>query len=292
MMERVLVAGATGYLGSYVVREFGRREYFVRALVRSPDRLETSAREAADEVVEAEVTRPETLAHVCDDIDVVFSSVGITNQKDGLTFQDVDYQGNKNLLEVARYAGVEKFIYVSVLDGPDLTHLDIIRAHEDFVAELKDSGLSYTVMRPTGFFSDMGEYVAMARKGRVYLIGRGENRINPIHGADLAVRCVDAVETDATEIPVGGPAVLTHRRIAELALEAAGRPPNRTASVPIWVMRSVVGATRLFSRHCAELLAFFATAMTRDAVGPATGTHQLSDYYAELAADGGGTTRA
>ena len=88
-MKRILVAGVTGYLGSHVVRAFGRRGYSVRALVRSRDRLDASAAQSADEVVEAEVTRPETLEHVCDGIDVVFSSVGITRQKDGLTFQDV-----------------------------------------------------------------------------------------------------------------------------------------------------------------------------------------------------------
>jgi len=286
-VKRILVAGATGYLGSHVVREFGRRGYPVRALVRSRDRLDASATQSADEVVEAEVTRPETLGHVCDGIDVVFSSVGITRQKDGLTFQDVDYRGNKNLLDVAVRAGVQKFIYVSVLDGPGLTHLDIIRAHEDFVAALKRSGMPYTVIRPTGFFSDMGEYVAMAQKGRVYLIGNGENRINPIHGADLAETCVDAVETDVTEIPVGGPAILTHRQIAELALQAAGRSPDRITSMPVWAMRSAVGFTRLFSRHRAELLAFFTMAMTRETVGPATGTHHLSDHFAELTACGG-----
>ena len=50
----------------------------------------------------------------------VFSSVGITRQKDGLTFKDVDYQGNRNLLEVAKHAGVKKFIYVSVFRGPEV----------------------------------------------------------------------------------------------------------------------------------------------------------------------------
>lgn len=287
-MKRVLVAGATGYLGSYVVRELGRRGYFVRAMVRAPDRLSASATEAADEVVRAEVTRPETLEGVCNGIDVVFSSVGVTKQKDGLTFQDVDYQGNRNLLEAARRAGVGKFIYVSVLDGPALTHLEIIRAHEDFVAELKSSGISYTVIRPTGFFSDMGEYVAMARKGRVYLIGSGENRINPIHGADLAETCADAVEANAEEVPVGGPDVMTHRKIAELALGAVGRPEDRVTSVPVGVMRLAVGTTRLFSRHRGELLAFFTQTMTRDVVGPATGRHRISDHFAELAKTGTG----
>ena len=184
-MGRVLVAGATGYLGGFVAREFKNRGYYVRALARSPEKLGPS-RDSLDEVVQAEITQPETLERVCDGIDVVFSSVGITKQKGKLTFKDVDYQGNRNLLEVAQRAGVKKFIYTSVFRGPSLLHLDIVKAHEDFVTVLKASGMEYTVVRPTGFFSDMGEYMKMAKKGRVYLIGKGDNRINPIHGADLA----------------------------------------------------------------------------------------------------------
>ena len=88
-MERVLVAGATGYLGGFVVREFKARGHFVRALARAPEKLDR-LQGSLDEIVEGEVTRPETLGHICDGIDVVFSSIGITSQKDGLTFRDVD----------------------------------------------------------------------------------------------------------------------------------------------------------------------------------------------------------
>jgi uncharacterized protein YbjT (DUF2867 family) len=96
-------------------------------LARSPEKLD-HLRDSVDEIVGGEVTRPETLEHVCDDIDIVFSSIGITKQRDKLTFRDVDYQGNVNLLEAAQRAGVEKFIYVSVFKGPDLLHLDIVKA--------------------------------------------------------------------------------------------------------------------------------------------------------------------
>ena len=134
-MKRILVAGATGYLGGFVVREFKARGYFVRAMARSSEKLEHLKR-SVDEVVEAEVTQAHTLEDVCDGIDVVFSSIGITKQKDKLTFRDVDYQGNVNLLEAAKRADVRKFIYVSVFNGPNLLHLDIVKAHEDFVDEL------------------------------------------------------------------------------------------------------------------------------------------------------------
>ena len=79
-MQRILVAGATGYLGGFVAREFKDRGYFVRALVRSPKKLE-HLWDLTDEIVEAEVTRPDTLEHICDGIDVVFSSIGITRRQ-------------------------------------------------------------------------------------------------------------------------------------------------------------------------------------------------------------------
>ncbi len=280
--RRVLVAGATGYLGGFVAREFKRRGYFVRALARSEAKVD-GMRDVVDEVVLGEVTKPETIKRVCEGMDLVFSSVGITRQKDGLTFQDVDFQGNKNLLEVARKAGVRKFIYTSVFRGPSLVHLDIVKAHEDFVRVLQDSGMPYTVIRPNGFFSDMGEYLTMARKGRVYLIGKGLNRVNPIHGADLAEVCADAAESDVEEIEVGGPETFTHREIARLAFRAIGRP-ERITSVPVWAMRAVVVLVRVFNRHQGDLMAFFTEAMTADAVAPGTGSRKLADHFAALAA--------
>ncbi len=283
-MKRVLVAGATGYLGGYVAREFKRRGHFVRALVRSSGRS-GDPQGAADEIVEAEVTRPETLEQVCDGIDCVFSSVGITRQKDGLTFQDVDYQGNKNLLDAALRAGVREFIYVSAFNATGLRHLDIVAAHEDFVDELKASGIDHAVLRPTGYFSDMGEVFEMARKGRVWLIGTGRNRLNPIHGADLAVACVDAMGGEAIEIEVGGPQVLTWEEVAAVAFEVLGKPA-RISRVPEWVMWSVVRIVRLFNRHQGELLAFFTTMATTDMVAPSAGTHTLEAHFRSLGSGG------
>ena len=280
MMQRVLIAGATGYLGGFVAREFKDRGHFVRALVRSSRKV-GALWDSTDEIVRGEITRPETLEHVCDGIDAVFSSVGITRQKDGLTFRDVDYQGNKNLLDEALRAGVRKFVYVSAVNGPSLRHLDIVAAHEDFVDELKASGIEYAVLRPTGYFSDMGEIFAMAKKGRVWLIGDGTNRVNPIHGADLARACAGAIEGRETEIDVGGPETVTWNEAAELAFEVLGRPA-RISHVPGWLMWAVVRLVRVFNRHQGELLAFFTTMATTDVVAPAVGVHTLESHFREL----------
>ncbi len=279
-MQKVLVAGATGYLGGFVAKEFKRRGHFVRALARTPRKLDYM-KEQLNEIVEGEVTVPESIKNVCDGIDVVFSSIGLTRQKDNLTFKDVDYQGNKNLLEVAQKAGVKKFIYVSVFNGQNLPHLAIVKAHEDFVDELKASVMNYAVIRPTGYFSDMGQFFNMAKKGRVYLFGPGNNRVNPIHGADLAVCCVDALKGEKQEIDVGGPKVLTYREIAELAFEVQGKRVKIT-SVPVWLMGFIIAVTKIFNKRQGELLDFFTTVMTSEVVAPAIGTHALKEHYSTL----------
>jgi len=86
-MKRVLVAGATGYLGRYMVKEFKKQGYWVRALTRSSDKLE-DLRDYVDEAFVGEVTDPASLAGVCAGIDTVFSSIGITKQKDNLTYTE------------------------------------------------------------------------------------------------------------------------------------------------------------------------------------------------------------
>lgn len=280
-MKRILVAGATGYLGGYVAQAFKRQGHFVRALARSPEKLDRLD-PFPDDIVTGEITCRETLENVCDGIDVVFSSIGITKQKDGLTFQDVDYQGNKNLLEVALRADVHKFIYVSVFNGPNLPHLGIAKAHEEFVEALRSSGIDFTVLRPTGYFSDMGQFLEMARKGRVYLVGNGGKRMNPIHGADLAKCCVNALDNEEQEIDIGGPEIMTYREIAELAFRTLGRPAQITA-VPVWIMKVAAAAAKLVNKHQGELLAFFTTAMSSDVVAPSTGTRRLEAHFRELA---------
>ena len=76
---------------------------------------------------------------------------------------------------------------------------------------------------------------------------------------------------------------MTWREVAATAFQVQ-RKPVKISTVPMWIMRAVIFTTRLFSRHNAELLAFFTTMGTRDVVGPPTGTHTLGAHYQELEA--------
>lgn len=277
-MKKVLVAGATGYLGRFVVREFKKQGYWVRVLARNRLKLE-KMEDYVDEIFIGEIIDSASLLGICSDIDVVFSCIGITKQKDRLTYMDVDYQGNLNLLAEARNAGVAKFIYVSVFNSEELNEVKCIQAKTKFEEELKMSGMDYAIVYPNGFFSDMLEYLSMAERGKGYLFGTGENKINPIHGEDLAEVCVKAAGSGVEEIEVGGPEIFTHNEILKIAFEVTGKKAKVTR-IPLWLVdlikRSLIALTSVKTHGPIE---FFMTVCARDMVAPRYGKNHLRDFF-------------
>jgi uncharacterized protein YbjT (DUF2867 family) len=275
--KKVLVAGATGYLGQHLVKELKKRGFWVRVLIRKESQKELF--NYVNDFFIGEITEPKSLSGVCEDIDWVFTSVGITRQKDGLTYMDVDYQGNANLLNEAKLSGVDSFLYVSAINGDKLRHLKIFEAKEKFVDELKESGLDYTIMRPNGFFSDMKDFLAMAKKGKVYLFGKGNFKLNPIHGDDLAQVCVDKMSSDEKDISVGGPDMLTQNELATLALNAWGKKPT-IVHLPDWIRKFTIWSVRTFtSSKTYGPIEFFLTAMADDNIANKYGSKRLKDFF-------------
>ncbi|SIT12295.1 Uncharacterized conserved protein YbjT, contains NAD(P)-binding and DUF2867 domains [Zobellia uliginosa] len=274
----ILLAGATGYLGSYVLNALIKKQNQVIAIVRNPDKL-LNTNENYLEIKQAEVTKPETLRDICKGIDTVISTVGITRQKDGLTYMDVDYQANMNLLEEAKKAGVKHFVYVSAINGYKYRNLKIFEAKEKFVDALKSSGLNYTIIRPNGFFSDMKDFLQMAKSDRIYLFGSGHQKFNPIHGKDLATFIVDNVEETNKELTIGGPDVLSLNEISELALNAFNKP-LKIIHLPDWMRKLTIWCLRTFtSVKTYGPIEFFLTLMAEDNIAPTYGEQRLKDFY-------------
>lgn len=279
---RVFVAGSTGYLGSHIVRELKDRGHYVRALARDSARLEP-VRDAVDDVFTADATDPEALAGCCDGIDAVVSAIGLVGKRSRQTCWDVDHGANRNLLEEADRAGVGRFVYSSVVRAPALEKLQLVRAKRAFEQDLRSSGMTYTILFPNGFFSDFDEYLAMARKGRVYIFGDGHFRITPIDGADVAAAAADALSANASEVELGGPDVLTHEQIAQAAFHALGTTP-RITRIPAWLLKSgLVLMRRLTPLRVYGIVEFPLTVLTHDVLSPTTGQRHLADHY-QLAA--------
>lgn len=281
-MPIVFIAGATGYLGRFLVEEYQRKGWTVRALVRNAQRARAQGLRA-DELVEAEATKPEELCGVMQGADLVISSLGITRQKDGLTYRAVDYQANLNLLREAERAEVARFAYIHVLGARAMMHVPLVQAKQAFVDQLQCSSIASTIIAPSGYFSDMAEILEMAKSGRAFVFGDGSKKLNPIHGADLAAAVAEAVERGDAWLDIGGPDIFTQRELAELAFDVLDWPAKITR-LPDWTRKMALALVpRITPVRVHGPAQFFLTALGQDMVGKPHGTRHVRDHFLRLA---------
>ncbi|MEM9946114.1 MAG: SDR family oxidoreductase [Cyanobacteria bacterium P01_D01_bin.36] len=152
---RVLVAGATGQTGKRVVEQLLAQEGIaVRALVRDTEKA-ASQLEGKAEITVGDVLKPATLQAALVDCQMLISATGAAPSLDPTGPYKVDYEGNKNLVDAAKAAGVEHFVMVSSLCVSKIFHpLNLFwgilywkKQAEDY---LKQSGVPYTIVRPGG----------------------------------------------------------------------------------------------------------------------------------------------
>ena len=280
MQERILLAGASGTLGTAVAAELKRRGYWIRALTRQAGRVSA----AVDETFVGDLVDPGTLDGVCDGVDLVFSCAGAPSthvpfMRGRRSFSHVDDVGNRNLLAVAQSAGVRRFGYVSVFGGASFGDNEYVSAHESFAAALSASGMDHLIIRPTSFFSSFVPLLEKARRGKVTVVDYGAARTNPIDEAELAVASVDAFEGNGHQLEVGGPVIYTRRRIAELAIEVSG------TSATLRSIHSLRAAffdrlSRVRGRHNHAVSQFLTAMAITDTVAPSYGARRLEDYLA------------
>lgn len=280
-MKKILLAGASGYLGSFIAKELIKRDYFLKVIVRDSKKF-IEKKIKVNKIIEAEVTKAESLKGEIQGIDIVISSIGITRQKDGLSYMDVDYRANMNLLKEAKISGVKKFIYISAFNGDKLKNLQILQAKEAFVKELKNSGLDYCIVRPNGFFCDMEEIYNMAKNGSIYLFGDGEIKLNPIHGQDLAEVCINAITNVDKEINVGGPDILSLKDISNIAFKALDKK-SKIIYIPDFIRLFILKIGKfILPIKTFGPIEFFLSAMAKDMIAPKYGKHTLQEHYLKL----------
>jgi len=151
---KALVAGATGQTGRRIVNELVKRNIPVRALVRNLEKGQEILPPEAELVV-GDVLKPESLSAAVGDSTVVFCATGATPSFNPTEPYQVDYEGTKNLVDIAKAKGIEHFVMVSSLCVSKLLHpLNLFwlilvwkKQAEEY---LQKSGLTYTIVRPGG----------------------------------------------------------------------------------------------------------------------------------------------
>ena len=151
---KAFVAGATGETGRRIVQELVNRNIPVRALVRDLEKSRAILPKAAELVV-GDVLKPESLSAALGDSTVLLCATGAKPSFDPTGPYKVDFEGTKNLVDVAKTKGIEHFVFVSSLCTSQLFHpLNLFwlilvwkKQAEEYIQK---SGLTYTIVRPGG----------------------------------------------------------------------------------------------------------------------------------------------
>ena len=226
----VLVAGATGVLGSEIVRRLIARGERVRAMVRTtsaPEKVERLKRTGA-EIVVADVKDPPTLLAACAGVDAVISTITtILTSQPGDSFEATDRERTKALIDAAKASGATRFVFVS-FDSSKGAENPLSNAKREAEEHLKKSGLDYTILHPSFFCESwLGPMLfadPVACTAKVY--GKGTEKLRYVAVADVAEFAVQSLTNPAARnavIPVGGPEEISQREAVRLFEEAYGK---------------------------------------------------------------------
>lgn len=255
----LLVVGATGTLGRQVARRALDEGYQIRCLVRS---LKKAAflKEWGAELVRGDLCDPQSLTPALEGVTAVID-VATARPTDSLSVKEVDWDGKVALIQAAKAAGVERYIFFSILDAekyPLVPLMEIKRCTELFLAE---SGLNYTILRPCGFMQGLiGQYaIPILENQAVWVTGE----TSPVAFMDtqdvakFAVRALSVPETENKAFPIVGTRAWGADEIIRLCERLSGQQAKVTR-MPLGVLRGVRKVTRFFQWgwNVADRLAF------------------------------------
>lgn len=247
---RVLVTGATGFIGREIVRCLLLDGSVVRAVVRNPAMavagFEPSA--APQELVPGNIHDPAALQAAMRDVDAVVHLVGIIGETRKTTFERVHVEGTRNVVEAAKAAGVSRIIHMSALGSRSDA---VSRYHRSkWAAEeiVRQSGLAFTIFRPSMVYGQRDLFVNLfERMSRVSpvlpVMGSGRGTLQPIRVEDVArcfAKALDETRSGGQTYDLGGPEVLTFQQILEQLMEVTGRRR--------WLLRIPLPVARLQAR--------------------------------------------
>ena len=259
---KVVLAGAYGNLGSDIFRKLLADGHEVVA-------ADIAQRDLAGSYVfkEIDVTNPDTLKGLCDGADVVISTVGLTKTSATVTNYEIDYQGNVNILNEAKKAGVGRFTYISVIKADKAPKVPMLHAKYLFEEELKKSGITYVIHRPTGYFYDIVKvFKPMIEKGEVTLLGKKAVHANVISTEDFAEFIVKSMTDNNKVYDVGGKETYSYEEIANLCFEAAGKQPV-IKRAPAFLFDVLAFVNKLKKNGKEAILRFSKWTLTEEMVG-------------------------
>jgi nucleoside-diphosphate-sugar epimerase len=268
---KVLVTGATGFVGSHLTEALHRRGDDVTALARSASKA-AALTALGVRVVPGDLHDPAALQRAVEGQDVVYHVAGVVAARSEADFLAANRDGTRNLAEAAERAEAGRLVYVSSmaaagptikgrpLRGDEPPHPVTQYGRSKLAAEsvVTGSRLPWTIIRPPMVYGPRDQEVLkvfrLARLGLAPVLGDGTQELSAVHGADLAAALVAAGTTAATvrrTYYACHPEVFTGAEMALAVGRAMGRRPaviRIPAAIGRGVLRMTEAAARLTGR--------------------------------------------
>ena len=276
---KVLLAGAFGNLGFEILKVLAERNYEIVAADLKEKDSELKGKYTFKQI---DATNPETLKGICNGVDTVITTMGLTTASTKFTSYDIDYQGNLNLLNEAKAANVKKFVYTSVIacKEPGAEKVPMLHAKAMFEDEVIKSGIPYVIHRPTGYFYDIAKvFKPYVDKGEMQLLkGYHGVKANVVDCPDFANYIVDHIDDENKIYEVGGKETYTYEEMAKMCFRAAKKPVIiKDSSIFMFSMLANMPFIKKAGKH--DIILFSKWTLSHDLVGKdIAGDHSFKEY--------------
>jgi uncharacterized protein YbjT (DUF2867 family) len=181
-----------------------------------------------------------SLEAAMDGMDALIISIRLTpaEMEKGRTYQDVELEGVRNLVDVGKVKGIQKIIHVSAAGvGPHCVS-DMYQAKHQAEETIRQSGIDYTIFKPSGMFKDFQAFhipmVLKLGETNTWPTGPLHFRMNPLSHVDLAQCMIDALTNPAASnksLEIGGPDCVTQGDFLNMIAREAGIQAHYTEGV-------------------------------------------------------------
>ena len=237
----ILVTGGTGFVGSHLIKRLALERIQTRCLARKTSDIKKS-KDLGIEVAYGDVLDKESLKKAVEDVETVIHLVGIIFEKKGATFEIIHTQGTKNLEEVSKAAGVQRFIYISALGARENARSRYHKTKWEAERAVINSGMEYVIFRPSIMIGEGGEFITMLSKivrwAPIIPIIDGESKVQPIYvenTVDCIIKSLTDPKTTNRIFEIAGPDQIRYKQLFLTLMEVLD-VDNPTFQIPTTFM--------------------------------------------------------